>query len=61
GGRGAALVFAHPAALDAVAQLLGCDGAWAASGAGGARPGGVVLAARHPETASAWESLLTDA
>ncbi|MGW3335845.1 hypothetical protein ACWDF9_35550, partial [Streptomyces rubiginosohelvolus] len=61
GGRGAALLFAHPGTLDAVAGLLGCDGAWAAADEGPADPAGAVLAARHPDTAIAWESLLTGA
>ncbi|MZG05619.1 hypothetical protein, partial [Streptomyces sp. SID5614] len=59
GGRGAALLFAHPGTLDAVAELLGCDGAWAAADEGPADPAGAVLTARHPDTAIAWESLLT--
>ncbi|MFJ3576146.1 DUF5682 family protein [Streptomyces rubiginosohelvolus] len=61
GGRGAALLFAHPGTLDAVAELLGCDGAWAAADEGPADPAGAVLTARHPDTAIAWESLLTGA
>ncbi|MFD4023301.1 hypothetical protein ACFWRV_07225 [Streptomyces sp. NPDC058576] len=59
--RGAALLFAHPGALDAVAELLGCDGRWAEPGVGPAGSAGAALAARHPDTAIAWESLLTGA
>ncbi|MFF0739720.1 hypothetical protein ACFYVL_04890 [Streptomyces sp. NPDC004111] len=55
GGRGAALLAAHPATCDAVAALLGCEGEWAAAGAGGA---GAVLLDRHPVTAQALEVLL---
>ncbi|MFE2403975.1 hypothetical protein ACFXC6_21365, partial [Streptomyces rubiginosohelvolus] len=61
GGRGAALLFAHPGTLDAVAELLGCDGTWAASEEEPAGPAGAVLTTRHPHTAIAWESLLTGA
>ncbi|WP_143667345.1 hypothetical protein, partial [Streptomyces sp. ms184] len=61
GSRGAALLFAHPGTLDAVAELLGCDGTWAASEGEPAGPTGAVLTARHPDTAIAWESLLTGA
>ncbi|MFD9849772.1 DUF5682 family protein [Streptomyces parvus] len=61
GSRGAALLFAHPVTLDAVAELLGCDGTWAAADDGPAGPVGAVLTARHPDTAIAWESLLTGA
>lgn len=59
--RGAALLFAHPGTLDAVAELLGCDGTWAERGAGPAGSAGAAPAARHPDTATAWESLLTGA
>ncbi|MEU5364162.1 DUF5682 family protein [Streptomyces sp. NPDC005925] len=52
---GVALLTTHPAACDAVARLLGCDGQWAAPDAG---PGGVALLGRHPETAVALEALL---
>ena len=55
--RGAALLAAHPAACDAVAGLLGCDGGWAT--AAEPAPAGAALAARHPATAEALESLLT--
>ncbi|MEV8448296.1 hypothetical protein [Streptomyces parvus] len=61
GSRGAALLFAHPGTLDAVAELLGCDGTWAAADDCPAGPVGDVLTARHPDTAIAWESLLTGA
>ncbi|MDG9718017.1 DUF5682 family protein [Streptomyces sp. DH24] len=52
---GVALLAAHPATCDAVAELLGCDGEWAAPGGG---PDGVALLGRHPETAVALEALL---
>lgn len=53
---GAALLAAHPATCDALAELLGCDGAWET-----ARPtaAGAALLARHPGTASALGELLT--
>ncbi|GHH51387.1 DUF5682 family protein [Streptomyces candidus] len=59
GGRGGALLAAYPVACDAVAELLGCDGQWAAVGSG-ARDG-AVLAGRYPATAEAWEAVLTGA
>ncbi|GAA1908643.1 hypothetical protein GCM10009716_18210 [Streptomyces sodiiphilus] len=54
GGRGVALLAAHPAACDAVAELLGLrnDG-WAS-----AEPVGAALLAAHPETAAAVAELL---
>ncbi|WP_327293442.1 hypothetical protein [Streptomyces sp. NBC_01198] len=55
GGGGVALLAAHPAACDALAELLGCEGTWAAPGTGGR---GVALAGRHPDTAAALEALL---
>ncbi|HET9381664.1 MAG TPA: hypothetical protein VFP69_12640 [Streptomyces sp.] len=54
-GGGAALLRAHPAACDAVARLLGCEGEWAAPDTG---PAGAALLGRHPETAAALEALL---
>ncbi|GGK96126.1 hypothetical protein Sme01_31580 [Sphaerisporangium melleum] len=54
GGGGVALLAAHPATCDAVATLLGCDGAWEA-----AAPRGAELLDRHPDTALALEALLT--
>ncbi|MFB7321604.1 hypothetical protein [Streptomyces sp. NPDC056190] len=54
--QGAALLPAHPATCDAVAELLGCDGAWTAPGSA---PSGAALTSRHPATAKALESLLT--
>ncbi|GHH54366.1 DUF5682 family protein [Lentzea cavernae] len=51
-GQGLALLAAHPATCDAVADLLGCEGAWQAA------PGGVALLSRHPDTAVALEALL---
>jgi hypothetical protein len=50
----AALLAAHPATCDALAGLLGCEGAWAAQGS--AAPGAALLA-RHPETAAALAQL----
>lgn len=52
---GAALLAAHPAACDAVAALLGCDGGWETAGPA---PAGAALLARHPEPAEALEALL---
>ncbi|MFJ4737083.1 hypothetical protein ACIP6V_33540 [Streptomyces sp. NPDC088770] len=56
GRQGAALLTAHPATCDAVAELLGCEGSWAVSSAA---PSGAALTTRHPATATALESLLT--
>ncbi|MEV1048878.1 hypothetical protein [Streptomyces sp. NPDC049916] len=56
--RGAALLLAHPEALDATARLLGCDAPWAAPASA---PAGALLTARHPDSAAAWEGLLTGA
>ncbi|MCF2530202.1 DUF5682 family protein [Yinghuangia soli] len=55
GPRGAALLAAHPQTCDALAELLGCDGGWAAAEPDAA---GAVLLGRHPETAEALEALL---
>ncbi|MFD7500968.1 hypothetical protein [Streptomyces sp. NPDC059850] len=55
GGRRGALLAAHPATCDAVANLLGCDGTWEAADP---RPAGAALAGRHPETATALAALL---
>ncbi len=54
-GRRAALLAAHPAACDAVADLLGCDGTWSTADP---VPPGAELLGRHPETATALEALL---
>ncbi|WCE00700.1 DUF5682 family protein [Streptomyces sp. HUAS 31] len=54
--RGATLLTTHPATCDAVAELLGCDGVWARSGA--PLPSGVALLSTHPATCDALESLL---
>lgn len=51
-GNGLALLAAHPATCDAVAELLGCEGSWQAT------PNGAVLLSRHPDTAVALEALL---
>ncbi|MFI9586928.1 hypothetical protein ACIHCQ_35045 [Streptomyces sp. NPDC052236] len=58
GSRGCTLLTAHPAACDAVASLLGCDGTWETADPG--RPGAAV-ASRYPDTALALEVLLTRA
>ncbi|MEI7030448.1 hypothetical protein [Streptomyces pratensis] len=55
GAGGAALLFAHPGTLDAVAELLGCDGSWTTPAVGSASG---ALPARHPDAAAAWEALL---
>lgn len=55
GGRGIALLAAHPATCDAVAQLLGCDEPWQPTAPPG---GGVALLDSHPATATALEALL---
>ncbi|MFD5773852.1 DUF5682 family protein [Streptomyces fungicidicus] len=54
--RGAALLAAHPAACDAVAGLLGCDGGWAPSGV--PAPAGAPLLASHPAACDAVAGLL---
>ncbi|WP_053912916.1 DUF5682 family protein [Streptomyces sp. SCSIO 75703] len=58
GPRGVALLAARPAACDAVAELLGCDGGWAAPGTAGAVPRGAALAARYPAACDAVAELL---
>ncbi|MFF5254021.1 hypothetical protein ACFY4K_18500 [Streptomyces leeuwenhoekii] len=57
GPRGAALLAAHPAACDALAGLLGCEGTWETPDAG---PGGAALLGRHPATAEALGELLAE-
>ncbi|MFH8476002.1 hypothetical protein [Streptomyces sp. NPDC018000] len=57
GSRACTLLVAHPAACDAVASLLGCDGTWTADPC----PPGAALAGRHPDTAVALEVLLAGA
>ncbi|MEU1184426.1 hypothetical protein ABZ464_43805 [Streptomyces sp. NPDC005820] len=52
-GGGVALLAAHPATCDALADLLGCEGTWAQT-----EPAGAELLARHPETARALGVLL---
>ncbi|WP_326701781.1 DUF5682 family protein [Streptomyces sp. NBC_01754] len=54
GTGGCALLAAHPAACDAVAELLGCEGMWETAG-----PPGAVLTGLYPDTAAALEALLT--
>ncbi|GAB2916764.1 DUF5682 family protein [Streptomyces sp. NPDC058869] len=61
GDRGTALLFAHPGTLDAVAELLGCDGTWADPDGDPSGPAGAALTSRHPDSAIAWESLLPGA
>ncbi len=58
GTGGSALLAAHPAVCDAVAELLGCAGTWEETRTG---PAGAVLAGLHPETGAALEALLSDA
>lgn len=55
-GRGSALLAEHPATCDALADLLGYDGGWAAPQAAG-HPAAALLD-RHPESARALEALL---
>ncbi|MCX5394715.1 DUF5682 family protein [Streptomyces sp. NBC_00094] len=54
--HGAALLPAHPATCDALAELLGCDAAWTAPADQG--PQALTLMSRHPDTAQAVELLL---
>ncbi|MGC0373548.1 hypothetical protein [Streptomyces sp. SAI-229] len=54
--RGTALLTAHPATCDAVAELLGCDDGWARPDA--PAPSGVGLLAAHPATCDAVAELL---
>ncbi|WP_406165005.1 hypothetical protein [Streptomyces sp. NBC_00996] len=58
GGGGVTLLAAHPATCDAVASLLGCDGAWEPAAP---HPRGAELVGRHPDTAVALEVLLAEA
>ncbi|MEV0321529.1 hypothetical protein ACIBKX_16125 [Streptomyces sp. NPDC050658] len=57
-GKGSALLAAHPATCDALADLLGCEGTWQS-----AVPvrRGAELVDRHPETAAALAQLLAHA
>jgi hypothetical protein len=52
---GVALLTAHPATCDAVAELLRCDDPWEAAASA---PSGVALLRRYPATTQALESLL---
>ncbi len=54
--RGVALLPAHPATCDALAELLGCEEGWAAPDAPVAR--GAALLAAHPATCDAVAGLL---
>ncbi|MFI6035092.1 hypothetical protein ACIBBD_13185 [Streptomyces sp. NPDC051315] len=57
--RGVAFLAAHPAACDALADLLGYDGTWTSPDPGA--PRGSALLTGHPETAIALEALLAAA
>ncbi|GGV85168.1 hypothetical protein GCM10010294_64440 [Streptomyces griseoloalbus] len=57
GPRGAALLPAHPATCDAVADLLGCTEGWTAADAA-PLPSGVALLAAHPAACDAVAGLL---
>ncbi|WP_433233540.1 hypothetical protein ACQP2H_14820 [Micromonospora sp. CA-248260] len=52
------LLGAHPAAVDAVAGLLGCDGGWSEPQATPAGSPGSALMAAHPDTVEAVAALL---
>ncbi|MFD7684865.1 hypothetical protein [Streptomyces sp. NPDC059781] len=54
--RGAALLTAHPATCDAVAELLGCDDGWTRPDA--PTPSGTALLAAHPAACDAVAELL---
>ncbi|MFB7733150.1 hypothetical protein ACFC08_01855 [Streptomyces sp. NPDC056112] len=54
--RGAALLPAHPATCDAVAELLGCTQGWASADA--PPPSGIGLLTAHPATCAAVADLL---
>ena len=56
GGRGAALLVAHPETCDAAAALLDCDGIWETADCGQV---GAALVTRHPDTAEALAALLS--
>lgn len=58
-GEGSALLAAHPATCDAVADLLGWDGTWLTPAQEDSAARGALLLDRHPETAKALEALLT--
>ncbi|WP_460917137.1 DUF5682 family protein [Plantactinospora veratri] len=62
-GPAVGLLREHPAACDAVAELLGCDAGWQPAGAGGGEspPSGPALLLRaHPATAAAVVELLAE-
>ncbi|WP_432907246.1 hypothetical protein ACQP1S_15300 [Micromonospora matsumotoense] len=52
------LLAAHPAAVGAVAALLGCDGGWSTPQATPAGPSESALVAAHPDTVEAVAALL---
>ncbi|MER6582008.1 hypothetical protein, partial [Nonomuraea sp. NPDC001023] len=60
-GPVAELLAGHPAACDAVAGLLGCEGGWrqAASAAGPGNRAVETLLTAHPATTTALATLLT--
>ncbi|MGN9841187.1 DUF5682 family protein [Nonomuraea sp. H19] len=58
-GPVAELLMGHPAACDAVAELLGCEGGWRIPAAAGAvHPEATALLAEHPDSALAVAGLL---
>ncbi|MFC8011241.1 DUF5682 family protein [Streptomyces cinereoruber] len=56
--RGAALLPAHPATCDALAELLGCAGEWAPAGGPPPAATGAALLPVHPDTCDALARLL---
>ncbi|MGA5870141.1 hypothetical protein [Streptomyces cinereoruber] len=56
--RGAALLPAHPATCDALAELLGCTGEWAPAGGPPPAATGAALLPAHPDTCDALARLL---
>ncbi|MEU7862402.1 DUF5682 family protein [Nonomuraea sp. NPDC049141] len=55
------LLAGHPAATDAMAALLGCDGGWQQPAGGPSTGEAGALLTRHPETAAAVSELLVHA
>ncbi|MBB4981249.1 DUF5682 family protein [Streptomyces nymphaeiformis] len=60
GPRGAALLPAHPATVDALAKLLGSAEGWTATDASARGGRGVALLTTHPGTVDALARVLTD-
>ncbi|MFF7440522.1 hypothetical protein [Streptomyces sp. NPDC008122] len=60
GPRGAALLPAHPATVDALAELLGSAEGWTATDASALGGRGVALLTTHPGTVDALARVLTD-